>query len=153
MKICTENDCETISNIEKVKFLLNSADLLALRLAIGTASLLLGIVLLSSRDSFDRPMFSVVKDIMPQLSWAWLFIVNGISTIYSLFCGLKLRMCFYFGGVLGSILWTMMSLGMLFSTVWTTNFSEHSIHAGAAPAMAFMFASWWILYRYPRDLK
>ena len=153
MKICTENDCEKISNWEKVKHLVNSTDLIAVRLTLGVGSLLFGIMLMWAGDTFNRPMFSVVKDIMPELSWAWLFIVNGISTIYSLFCGLKLRMCFYFGGVLGSILWTMMSLGMLFSSMWHNTAALTSMPAASAPALALMLASWWVLYRYPRDLK
>ena len=153
MKICTENECEKVSNWEKVRHLLNSADLLAVRLTMGTASLLFGVMLLWAGDSFTRPAFAVVKTIMPELSWGWLFVVNGISTIYSLFCGLRLRMCFYFGGVLGSILWTMMSIGMLFSATLSHEDLAFAMPAASAPALAFMFASWWVLYRYPRDLK
>jgi hypothetical protein len=111
-----------------------------------------GVMFLLPGDSDVKPLFTVSRHIMPELTWAWLFIASGVSIIYSLFCGINIKLCFYIAGVLSSLLWTTMAISMLLSTFF---YSAHTYGmaapAAAAPTFALTIGSWWVLYRYPSE--
>lgn len=127
-----------------------TADLIGVRVLLGVSSLLMGMVLLLVGDSLDRPAYVVLLRIMPELSWAWLFLVSGAATLYALICVPPTRLCFYMGGILSSILWTMLTMGVVLSTVMNHQSGYHSLPPQLAVFIPVTLAAWWVLFRYPK---
>lgn len=127
--------------------LLRTADLVALKFTVGWASLMFGLMLLAPTVTFNRPMFSVAKEILPENVWGVLFTVHGIFALYSVLCCNRSRLLAFLDHVLGSLLWTTMTIAMCLSLVYFNVVQEFSMPAATAPAIAMMIGCWWISLR------
>jgi len=133
----------------KLCHLINYAELVSVRFMAVFGSLLWGTFLLIPGDSFSRPMFSVIINVMPEEIWGTLFIIQGMAALYTLFYGYNKKILLVIDSVLGCFLWTCITIGMLLSTInYTGDFSPP-----AAASIIFMLSSWWLLYRFPWNLK
>lgn len=54
------------------------SDLIATRLALALAELLWSLMLFWPGDTFDRPTYSLMRDIAPEMSWAVIFLITSI---------------------------------------------------------------------------
>lgn len=138
---------EKVTLKNKLNHLFNDSDLLAIRFMLATGSLLWGAMLLWPGDTFTRPMFSVVRQVMPEIFWAVLFLISGAAGMYSLFYGNVKRSLVWFDSLLGCFLWSSITIGMFMSAFTIGN--NATPPAAIAPSVIMALASWWILIRYP----
>lgn len=135
----------------KFCYLLNKSDLLATRFILSLSSFLWGSMLLIPGDTFDRPMFAVISKIMPEEIWGILFFAHAVAALCSLFIGMHKKVLLILDSILGCFLWTSITLGMLFSLLYTDGFQ--TAPAATSPSIILTLVSWWLLARYPSDLK
>lgn len=138
---------------EKLSYLFNETDLIALRFTVAIASLTWFAMLLWPGNTFDRPMFSIVEGAMSEIAWAMLFCIHGISVLFSLFSCSKQRILIFLDGILGSFLWSGMSIGMLSTMFFHSIDSYMSMPAASGPSIIIALATWWILIRFPSYTK
>ena len=132
---------------EKLYHLFNETDLIATRFMLSLGSLFWGAMLLFPGETFSRPMFTVLSEVMPEIFWGILFLISGFAGLYSLFCGYVKKILIVIDSLLGCFLWTSITIGMLLSAFTVGNNS--SAPAAASPAIVLAMESWWILIRYP----
>jgi tryptophan-rich sensory protein len=142
---CSEDKNKSFK--EKLSHLFNEADLLALRLVLALSSLSWAILLAMPGNTFDRPMFYVADKAMPEEIWTLLFCIHGIAAMVSLFSCKRIKILFFLDSILGSFLWTGISIGMLSSVLCEQVF--HSMPDAAGSAIVLAMASWWSLIRFP----
>ena len=148
LRVCKSNSrFKLLNNYCKM---IRHADLRVLKFVIGWASLLFGLMLLSPTVTFNRPMFSVVKHILPEAAWGVLFTIHGIFALYAVMCCNKSRLFAFLDHVLGSLLWTTMTIGMCFSLIYFNVTQEYSLPAATSPWITLTFCTWWISLRAPR---
>ena len=140
-------EIEHIPFKDKLYHLFNESDLIATRFMLALSSLLWGILLLWPGDTFDRSAFSVVKYVMPEEYWGLLYLITGLSALYSLFHGNVKKCLIFTDGLLGSFIWSSMAVGMFLGSLKS---DVSSVPAGTAPIIIFALAAWWILIRYPK---
>jgi len=143
------NDKKTIRS--KICFLFSNSDLIGTRFLIALSSLLWAILLLLPGDTFTRPMFTVATQVMPEEVWGSLFLIHATSALYSLFYGSRKKILVFVDSILGSFLWTGITIGMFLSTLIQ---SENSTPPAAiAPSIVIALATFWVLIRYPSEKK
>lgn len=140
---------ETRTILEKFDILFNKSDLIATRFMLAIGALLWAVMLLIPNNTFDRPMFTIVKQVMPEEFWGILFLIQGMAALYALFGGTRRKILIFVDSVLGCFLWTSITAGMIFSTL-TAN-ATTSAPAAASSSIVLTLASCWVLARYPKS--
>lgn len=90
----------------RVVYLAYYSDLHCARLLLAMAELIWSIALFIPGETFDRPTYSVMSSVMPELAWASLFGVMGSIQLYVLLLGnYHDRFAVWFAGINQTVWW------------------------------------------------
>ena len=127
--------------MRSIIYILKHSDLMFSRLCLSFSSMLWAVMLFWPGDTFERPTYSMMGEILPEHSWAILFVIHSLTSIYSLDKNKINSITLFFEGILGSLIWTSSCFFMLLSV--------YPPPAAIAAEIVMAFTSWWILIRYP----
>lgn len=130
----------------------HETDLSAVKLILAVGSILWGLQLLFPGNSFDRPMFSVVRGIMPEMLFGFLFLLQGLLSIYFDFYKSCTRMRVALAAI-SSLLWSGITIGMVLPSVIMNQMGNFSMPVATSPAIVLTIASLWVLIRCPAYKK
>jgi hypothetical protein len=123
-----------------MRYLLFVSSTETMRVHIALGSLLWGILLLTPGDTFDRPTYTYMAMIGPELAWAVAHLVHGGASMLSVLTGRRGFVVCVLDPVLGCVLWTSSAIAMLIAV--------YPLPAAIAPHLMGAAVSWWMLVRY-----
>lgn len=101
--------------LSAVSRLIWDTDLVATRFLLGIAELMWVLMLLWPGDTFERPTYRVMSEVMSEAGWALVFLLSAATQItVVLMDDLHSRFARYFSGW-NAILWTFVVVSMLLS--------------------------------------
>lgn len=124
----------------RLKFLFLTASTDTVNLFLCVSSLLWAALLLWPGHTFDRPTYSMMGQLAPEVAWGIAHLIHSLAGLYALFLGRNNRTLFALDPVLGCFLWTTSAIAMCLSV--------YPPPAAIAPHIIGAFASWWLLVRY-----
>ena len=111
------------------------------RIALALGSLGWGVMLWWPGDTFARPAYSLMAQMLPELGWGSLFLLHGVYSLYSIITNQRGKLAFLTEGALGCALWTGSCAGIILSV--------YPPPAAIAGEISLAFFSWWHLVRFP----
>lgn len=93
-----------------------TVDLTAVKLVLIPSSILWALLLLWPGLTFDRPTYSIMRELFNENIWGFLFGIHGWILAHFVYdTNTKWRTVYYLNNFLGCLLWSSSSLMMLFS--------------------------------------
>lgn len=129
------------------------------RLIIGASSITWGLILTGPSDLFTdkRTTYLVMRAMMSEHVWGYLFLVSGTVGLAAVLFGLRNRVTIVFDALLGAALWTASTLAC-FAAHWPSNDAGWLAQWVSYPAPAAMsgelwlsIAAWWHFVRHVTD--
>jgi hypothetical protein len=116
-----------------------------LRISIGLGSLLWGVMLLMSGDTFSMRGYRYMAAAAPESAWGIAHLIHGITAIYSMLTGAKGKLIWLTDPILGCVLWTATAVCLVMA--------GPPANAAIAPDIVGAIVSWWLLVRYTGDAR
>ncbi len=95
--------------------LMRYTDLEATRFILALAEFLWAITLFMPGDTFDRPTYTILAKIAPEISWAFMFLIMGSLQAYILFKGQYHDRFAVWFAFCNSSFWTFVCISMILS--------------------------------------
>jgi len=150
------------SVVGRINYLLWHSDLEAIRFTLAMSALMWGVFLAWPGTLFPSPdevsvgrgrmTYAIMAQIMPEICWASLWIIQGGVMMWSLLTGVRNRTLLMIDGALGVLLWSI-CVGSAFLVYWPkadflTALMIYKPPAAMAGEVWMIAASWWVLIRY-----
>jgi hypothetical protein len=125
-----------------LKQLLLRGDLSLIKIAVSLASFMWSVMLFAPGSTFERQTYSVMLDTMPEVQWAWLFLLHGAISMWAVVWQRTDAWLVIADNVLGSLLWTG-SCSMIIIAFAPTD----PLPAATGANIVLAAFSWWCLVR------
>ena len=131
--------------MSRIRYMLFVSSIEPLRLTIGIGSLLWGVMLLWSGNTFDMRGYTYMGRIASEEAWGIAHLLHGCTAIYSMLTGAKSRLIWLTDPILGCVLWT--------ATAFCLVMAGPPANAAIAPDLVGALVSWWLLVRYEGESR
>ncbi len=120
--------------VQRLSVILWHSDLLLTRFIVGVASFIFGINIFQGHEY----QYIILQSIAPMKMWGYAFLALGIGTFVMLLIDHKHYWSLIAGRIIGSLLWSSMSLAV---------YIAGGMHPLITANISLALASWWILAR------
>ena len=135
---------EILAGVYRLKQIMLYGDLSLAKLILSLGSLLWSLLLFWPGDTFgpSRQTYSLMAHWMGEMTWATLFLIHGVTSLWALLWCRKDAWLVIWDNVLGSLLWTCSASLMMFAYL-----PSNPPPAAISAEIVLAILSWWFLIR------